>query len=72
MDVSDIDGAKPKATWIKSLYVPEEIPGTKPKKEIRFLNNNNYSYDVPNQKKKKIIRDTNPLNPVYQLSYNKK
>ena len=73
MDVSDIDGAKPKKILFKSMYVPEDIKGSHPKKEIRFLKNNNYSYELKdNLKRKKSHRHTNPLDPVYELKYSDK
>lgn len=69
----DIEGAFPVKKFMKKPYIPEDIKGAKPKINIRELKNvSNDMYKIENAKKKKFIRDTNPLNPVYELSYSPK
>ena len=71
----DIEGAFPVKKVLKKPYIPEEIKGTSPKKHIREMrvdNDKNY-LDITRKSKRKINhRGTNPLNPVYEMVYNKK
>ena len=54
------------------MYIPEDIKGSHPKKEIRFLNKNIINDEKNTIKKKKSNRHTNPLDPTYIMKYNEK